>query len=71
MKGFNFAFEGKSVSKQSTRHDYNFNNILLAAFTYGSFRFVLYWRKALGAKAEHRMLMKLNPDYDLVEERCV
>ncbi len=48
----------------------NFTNVLRAAFTYVSFvhsflclcfRFVLYWRKTVGAKAVFRTLMKLNP----------
>ncbi len=48
----------------------NFINVLRAAFTYVScacsflclhFRFVLYWRKTVGAKAARRMLMKLSP----------
>ncbi len=48
----------------------NFTNALPAAFTYISFarsffclrsRFVLYWRKTVGAKAACRTLMKLNP----------
>ena len=31
------------------------------AFLCLSFRFVLYWRKTVGAKAVRRMLVKLNP----------
>ncbi len=34
-----------------------------AAFLCLHFRFVLYWRKPTGAKAAHRTLMKLTPDY--------
>ncbi len=48
----------------------NFTNVLCAAFTKVSFsrsffclrfRFVLYWRKPTGAKAECKTLMKLTP----------
>jgi hypothetical protein len=50
----------------------NFTNVLRAAFTYVScassflclhFRFVLYGRKTVGAKAVLRMLVKLTPDH--------
>jgi hypothetical protein len=34
---------------------------VLAAFLCLRFRFVLYWRETVGAKAAHRMLVKLTP----------
>jgi hypothetical protein len=43
----------------------NFTNIIRAAFSYKSFalsldlRFVLFWRKNIGAKAVRNMLVKL------------
>ncbi len=48
----------------------NFTNILQAAFSYQSslctfdmqFGFVISWRKDFGAKAAHKMLVKLTPD---------
>jgi hypothetical protein len=33
-----------------------------AAFLYLHFRFVLFWRKNTGAKAAHKMLVKLTPN---------
>jgi hypothetical protein len=48
----------------------NFTNILRAAFSYESFLlsflclqfgFVIFWRKDFGAKAGHKMLVKLTP----------
>jgi hypothetical protein len=49
----------------------NFTNILPAAFSYKSFfcaafmclqlGFVIFWRKDFGAKAAHKMLVKLAP----------
>jgi hypothetical protein len=48
----------------------NFTNILRAAFLYKSFLrgficlqfgFVIFWRKDFGAKAAHKMLVKLTP----------
>jgi hypothetical protein len=53
-----------------SRPGVNFTNVLRAAFTYVScarsflclrFRFLLYWRKTVGTKAVHIMLMKLTP----------
>jgi hypothetical protein len=50
----------------------NFTNVLRAAFTHGScarrflclsYRFVLYWRKTVGAKAARRTLVKLIPGH--------
>ncbi len=47
-----------------------FTNILRAAFSYESFfaafmclqfGFVIFWRKDFGAKAAHKMLVKLTP----------
>ncbi len=48
----------------------NLTNVLCPAFSYVScactflclhFRFVLYWRKTVGAKAAHRTYVKLTP----------
>jgi hypothetical protein len=48
----------------------NFTNILQAAFSYQSslrsfylltIGFVIFWRKDFGAKAAHKMLVKLTP----------
>jgi len=41
----------------------NFTNILQAAFLYESFlpSFFMFWQNDLGAKAAHKMLMKLTP----------
>ncbi len=48
----------------------NFTNILQTAFSYQSslppfmclqFGFVIFWRKDFGAKAAHKMLVKLTP----------
>ncbi len=36
---------------------------LRAAFLCLHFRLVLYWNKTVGAKAAHRRLVKLSPDY--------
>ncbi len=52
----------------------NFANILRTAFCtkrlreaflYLNFSFVLYWRKNISEKAEHKMLMKLTPGVTL------
>jgi hypothetical protein len=39
----------------------NFTNIICAAFSYLDLRFVLFWRKNIGAKAACIMLVKLTP----------
>jgi hypothetical protein len=48
----------------------NFTNILQAAFSYQilcapfmclQFGFVIFWQKDFGAKAAHKMLVKLTP----------
>jgi hypothetical protein len=69
-----FAKRKKTFKEVKTafpsKPEVNFTNILRSAFTYvncaGSFlclrfRFVLYWRKTVGAKAARRMLVKLTP----------
>ncbi len=36
--------------------------VLCAPFMCSQFRFVIFWRKNFGAKAAHKMLVKLTPD---------
>jgi hypothetical protein len=63
----------KGWSRFSKRKaDVNFTNISQAAFLYENFcaafmclqfGFVSFWQKDFGAKAAHKMLVKLTPDW--------
>ncbi len=66
---FYISFKFLLFSRGKERQGVNFTNVLCASFLQVSFacgflclhfRFIIYWRKIVGAKAAHRMLMKLN-----------
>jgi hypothetical protein len=44
-------------------------NALYAAFMCLKFGFVIFWQKDFGAKAAHKMLVKLTPGRITVEEK--
>ena len=63
-----FAHYAICLSMMKLTHMVNFTNILQAAFLYKSvlssfsvltFRFVIFWRKEIGAKAACKLLVKL------------
>jgi hypothetical protein len=69
-------FSLMEVAKQIWKPGVNFTNILRAAFSYKSFLhsfmclqfgFVIFWQKYLGAKAAHKMLVKLTPGVNVIK----
>jgi hypothetical protein len=44
-------------------------NAFCAAFMCLQFGFVILWQKDFGAKAAHKMLVKLTPDWNIILQR--
>ena len=61
MFPFTFAFARTRFGFFTVKNDagVNFTNILRAAFLYLGLRFVYFWQKEIGAKAAHKMFIKL------------